>query len=360
MKDQTVIFCGGGSGGHVLPAITLIMALRDEDPGVKIQTIGSYKGIEADLFSSLGIPYKAISTGKLRRYLSMQNFFDIFKLILGALQAFFFLLKFSRKNTLIFSTGGFVTVPVVFAAWLQGKRVIIHEQTTRIGLANKIGSLFADDILVTFEDSLNYLPKNKSELIGYPYRNEIFENIDKPIFIGETSVFDQDKPILFLTGGGNGSLLLNEALFNILPKLKDRFFIIHQCGKAHFEKYKKLETTHYKVFDFVGEEMIQLLRKSQVVISRAGAGTVMELMALGKPSIFIPLKIAQKNEQYHNAKAAEVALGSVVIEEDKLSGEMLLKAIDDLLEKPQKDIIKENPTVKIIDKIKLRLGNSEY
>jgi len=359
MSDQIVIFCGGGSGGHVLPALTLIRALRETRPQLKIQSIGSYQGIEATLFPELQVPYKSISTGKLRRYLSLQNFIDIFKLFFGTLQSFCFLLKFSRKNTLIFSTGGFVTVPVVFAAWLQRKKIIIHEQTTRIGLANKIGSIFADDILVTFKDSLNYLPREKSQLVGYPFRNEIFQKVDKAVLIDGEGFFEQGRPILFLTGGGNGSLLLNEALSNILPQLKDRFFIIHQCGKAHYEKYKKLETAHYKVFDFVGEEMIPLLRKSEVIISRAGAGTVMELIALGRPSIFIPLKIAQKNEQYHNAKAAEVALGSIVIEENELSEESLLNAVESILSKPKKDIITENPTVKIIDKIMLRLGNRE-
>ncbi len=320
-KVKHIFICGGGSGGHVLPAITVIRSLKEREPNLDIICLGSHSGIEASLFPKEGVLYKSISTGKLRRYFSWQNFTDIFRILLGLLQSFFLLFSYSKKETVLFCTGGFVTVPVAIAAWMQGKRIYIHEQTSRVGLANKICSYFADQVWVTFEESQKFFPASKVKLLGYPLRNEIFN-------LNSLNVNSQGRPILFLTGGGNGSSLLNKTLFSLKERLEERFYIIHQCGKLEYENYKKEETDSYKVYDFVGEEMISLLDGADVVISRAGAGTVIELIALGKPSIFVPLKIAQKNEQFHNAQEAQKKLKSIIILEDELDDESLLEAIN--------------------------------
>lgn len=350
MNINTYIFCGGGSGGHVLPAITLIKALQEQKPGAQIYYLGSYQGIEAELIQAIKIPYSGISTGKLRRYFSWENFTDLFRLARGFLQSFFFLLRFASKTTVIVSTGGFVTVPVVIAAWVQGKKIVIHEQTSRVGLANKLGSYFARKVLLTYQASSPFFPQAKTRLTGYPLRKEIF--LEQPdIMIKEQKLSEMDRPILFLTGGGNGSKLLNEQLKHILPTIRDRYFIVHQVGKSFYKDSLKDETEYYKVFDFIGEEMIPLMKKAQVIISRAGAGTVVELMSLGKPSIFIPLKMAQKNEQYHNAMEAKEKLGSLVITEDQLNPESLLQAIDSLSTIPSQAAVQENPTQKILAEI---------
>lgn len=346
---KTVIFTGGGSGGHVLPALTLIRYIKKNYPDVHIEAMGSYRGIEAGLFKEEGIPYKAISTGKLRRYFSWQNFSDLFRLAWGFFQSFFFLLKFSRKETVVFGTGGFVIVPVVLAAKFQFKKVLIHEQTSRVGLANKIASYVADKVMLTFEASLNYFPKNKAFVSGYPLREEILA----PEPLSTFSLASQNKenrPILFLTGGGNGSLLLNDVLLKCLPQLEKTFFIIHQCGSQFFEELKSKQTDTYRVFPFIKEEMISLMNEATVVISRAGAGTVVELMSLGKPSIFIPLKIAQKNEQYHNAMEAHEKLGSIVIKEDDMSEEALLEAIVAIQKRERCGRVDNSPTKSIVEK----------
>lgn len=350
MTKANYVFCGGGSGGHVLPAMTLIRALQAAQPEARIFYLGSYRGIESELIPNLKIPYRGISTGKLRRYFSWENFTDLFRLGWGFVQSLGFLARLRSADTVVISTGGFVTVPVVVAAWLQGKKVLIHEQTSRVGLANKLGSYFARRILVTYEASLAYFPASKTRLSGYPLRPELFA-LAPDVEIKGQKLSEMERPLLFLTGGGNGSKLLNEALRELLPELRARFFMVHQVGKSFYDDYLKLEDENYKVFDFVGDEMIPLMQRAQVVISRAGAGTVVELMSLGKPSIFVPLKIAQKNEQYHNAMEAQRKLGSVVISEDELSRERLLQAIDEIVQLPLQPPVQENPTETILAEI---------
>jgi UDP-N-acetylglucosamine--N-acetylmuramyl-(pentapeptide) pyrophosphoryl-undecaprenol N-acetylglucosamine transferase len=218
-------------------------------------------------------------------------------------------------------------------------------------LANKICSLFADHIIVTFEESLKYFPAHKVNHLGYPLREEIFEQKENSLVIGGSDLSAINRPILFLTGGGNGSKLLNDHLLGILNNIKDHFFIVHQCGKNFESELKKNETENYKVFGFVGREMIELMKRADVIISRAGAGTVVELIALGKPSIFIPLKHAQKNEQFHNAMEANHKIGSIVIEEVNLSEEHLLDAIDKIAKMEKKNGAQKNPIKEISDLI---------
>jgi UDP-N-acetylglucosamine--N-acetylmuramyl-(pentapeptide) pyrophosphoryl-undecaprenol N-acetylglucosamine transferase len=323
MTMKTIIFTGGGSGGHVMPALTLISHLDN----YKIEYIGGRNGIERSLVKDKVDTYYPIFTGKLRRYFSLQNFFDVFKIMIGLIQSFQ-ILALRPANTIVFSTGGFVSVPVVIAAWLTGKKIFIHEQTSRVGLANKIASKFATTIFVSFEESLNFFPRDKTELSGYPVRETCFSPIPSSLIFDNVDLTKLTKPLLFITGGGNGSELINTLVKDSLSIVEKEYFIIHQVGKKNILEYSQLKTENYHPFEFIKDNMIDLMKLSDVIIARAGAGTVCELMALNKPTVFIPLKIAQKNEQFHNAKEAELQNGSLVIEEDTL------KSIDlvDLLE----------------------------
>ncbi|MBK24217.1 MAG: UDP-N-acetylglucosamine--N-acetylmuramyl-(pentapeptide) pyrophosphoryl-undecaprenol N-acetylglucosamine transferase [Halobacteriovorax sp.] len=313
-KTYEIIFTGGGSGGHVMPTVTLLNEIKDK---YRIGYIGG-SGIEKELIGSLGLSFHTISTGKLRRYISLENLIDVFKVIKGIFDSLFVLLRTSNKKTLVFSTGGFVTVPVVLAAWLLGRRIYIHEQTTQVGLANKIASKFASKVFVSFEDSLKYFPKEKTLVSGYPLRAELFDPSKKPIQYEGMTINESTKPLLFITGGGNGSKLVNDLIKENLEDLQKKYFIVHQVGKAFIDEYKNLKSEKYYPVAFVGSEMTDLYKWADIIISRAGAGTVCELIALNKRSIFIPLKIAQKNEQFHNAKEAESKIGSLVITEDEL------------------------------------------
>lgn len=328
MSSAPVVFTGGGSGGHVMPALTLIDELRRRG-GFDIAYVGSHTGIERQIVTGKGVPYTAISTGKLRRYLSVENLTDIGRVAWGTLQAFGWFLR--RPRGLVFSTGGFVSVPVVVAGRLTGQTVYVHEQTSRAGLANRLAARFAHAVFVSFEASRALFPSGKTEVSGYPLRPACFAAEDRPVQVAGRDLSEVDGPILFLTGGGNGSKLLNEWLRDHLPRLRERFFVVHQVGKMFAEEYAQHDDERYVSTAFV-DDMIGVLRRADVVVSRAGAGTVQELMALGKRSLFVPLAIAQKNEQYHNAMEAHERLGSVVIEEGELPTADLVALAEELLE----------------------------
>jgi UDP-N-acetylglucosamine--N-acetylmuramyl-(pentapeptide) pyrophosphoryl-undecaprenol N-acetylglucosamine transferase len=348
-----IIFSGGGSGGHVMPAVTLIQDLL-KDSQYEIHYIGGKKGIEREIIKDYKVNYFPIQTGKLRRYFSWENLKDIFKVLMGIIQSVIILLKFPSKRTLVFSTGGFVSVPVVIGAALTRKKIFVHEQTSRIGLANKISSFFANKVFISFEESMKFLPSEKTELTGYPLRKECFENKINDVEIEGVNLGEIKKEILFLTGGGNGSLLLNNLIKNNIENLKRDYFIIHQVGKDFIEEYKGYQSKDYLPLAFINQNMIDIFKLAKIVISRAGAGTVSELIALNKKSILIPLKIAQKNEQFFNAKEAEKLVGSLVVEEDQLSEMNFIRELENFknnLGEPLSVSNKENSKDLLIKKI---------
>lgn len=318
-NDNCVLFCGGGSGGHVIPAITLINELKLKENFPKIVYIGGRDGIERELISQLGVPYHAIFTGKLRRYFSWENFTDVFKLFFGFIQCIKIILSIKEKNLIIFSTGGYVSIPPVLAAKFLGKKIFIHEQTSCVGLANRIASKFANKIFISYKNSAKYFPKERTIYSGYPIRKEIYSEENHNFYLDEVHFNEIEKPILFITGGGNGSKLLNDKIKNELSVLEKDFFIIHQVGKIFENEYIKFKSPNYFPKAFFGDEIVDIFKKSEIVISRAGAGTVCELMALKKKTIFVPLKIAQKNEQEENAKEAKAVIDSWVILEDEFA-----------------------------------------
>ena len=348
-----IIFTGGGSGGHVLPAITLINKIQKIHPEVEIKYIGGKQGIEKDLLTQANIPYKGISTGKLRRYFSLQNFIDIFKIGFGLLESFFFLLTNKKKGTLLFGTGGFVAVAPVIAAKLCGMKVIIHEQTSRAGLANRICARFADRVFTSFDSSNVYFPAHKVLQTGIPLRDELFNNDVRDVLLKGKKLNEESKPIIFITGGGNGSLLLNEWVKTSLDELTSSYLVIHQVGKKFIDEYEKLANENYIPISFVGEEIVDIFKLATFVVSRAGANTVFELMSLGKKSIYIPLKIAQKNDQFYNAKMAEDKLGSILLKEEEVIGKPLSQLLSSLPADEFRQISPEqkNPTDLILSEI---------
>ncbi|MBI2519242.1 MAG: undecaprenyldiphospho-muramoylpentapeptide beta-N-acetylglucosaminyltransferase [Bdellovibrio sp.] len=332
---KIILFTGGGSGGHVLPALTLINELRKRQ-SVEIRYIGSKQGIEKELALSQDLKYFGISTGKLRRYFSWENFKDFFHVIKGLFDARKVILD-AKKDTkavgdvLVFSTGGFVSVPVAIAGRFLGVKVFIHEQTARAGLANRICGFFAHKVFISFEESAKYFCKKKTEYSGYPLRRDCFDKLVNPLLIKGKNILDTDRSVLLVTGGGNGSLVLNNLVGNNLQKLSTRFRIIHQVGKNFLAQFSPLQNENYYVFDFINEGMIDILKRADLVISRAGAGTVSELLAIGTPSIFIPLPHAQKNEQYYNALEAKNKIGSLIIQESELPNINFMETIDQFM-----------------------------
>lgn len=341
-KALKIIFTGGGSGGHIMPALAMIDNLTDycikNNIPLNLIYFGSKNGIEKKIIEKKGIVFKSISTGKLRRYFSFKNLRDLFFILWGIVQSIFLIKKI--KPQLIISTGGFVSVPPVIGAKVNGIPAIIHEQTINAGLANKISGKFADTIAITFEESRKYFPQHKTILTGIPLRQDIFTG-DREKAMAQFN-FDNKLPVIYFTGGGLGCHLLNEVALDILPQLLTKTNVIYQTGKAMDNlDYKKMlqlketlpqnEKIRFKVYDFIEDELPQILAMADLAISRSGAGTVNELTALKIPAIYIPLAIATQNEQYLNALWAVSMNGAIIIEEKNLTKEILYATILDIL-----------------------------
>lgn len=323
---KRILLTGGGTAGHVTPNLALIPHLQSK--GYEISYIGSYQGIEKGLVEAAGIPYYGISSGKLRRYFDIKNFSDPFKVIKGYFEARKLIRKL--KPDIVFSKGGFVSVPVVLAA--KGKKVpcIIHESDITPGLANKISIPAASRVCANFPETMKYLPADKAVLTGTPIREELFSGnkIAGLDFCG----FTANKPVLMIVGGSTGAAALNEAVRNLLPTLLREYQIIHLCGKGKSaEEYENTEG--YRQFEYISGEMKDLFAASDLVISRAGANSICELLALRKPNILVPLSAAaSRGDQILNAESFEHQGYSYVLQEEELTNDTLLKAIRHVME----------------------------
>ena len=326
---KRIILTGGGTAGHVTPNIALLPRLKEL--GYDIHYIGSYTGIEKELIEQFQIPYHGISSGKLRRYFSMQNFTDPFRVLKGFSEANK-LIK-SLKPDVIFSKGGFVSVPVVMAGKKCHVPTIIHESDMTPGLANKLSIPSATKVCCNFPETLNHLPKEKAVLTGSPIRKELLSGSKEAAlkFCGFTS----DKPVLLIIGGSLGSVIVNNAVRAILPELLKDFQVIHLCGKDKADESLK-NVTGYVQFEYIQQELKDLFALSDVVISRAGANAICELLALHKPNLLIPLSAnASRGDQILNARSFERQGFSMVLEEEELNDQILLETIRKLYD--QKD-----------------------
>lgn len=318
---KKIIMTGGGTAGHVTPNLALIPHLKSK--GYEVSYIGSYDGIEKGLLEAAEIPYYGISSGKLRRYFDIKNFSDPFKVLKGFFEARNLIRKL--KPDVIFSKGGFVSVPVVLAAKTKRVPCIIHESDITPGLANKICIPAASRVCANFPETMKYLPKEKAVLAGTPIREELFtgNKIAGLDFCG----FTANKPVLMVVGGSTGAAALNEAIRNLLPTLLKEYQIIHLCGKGKAEETLE-HTDGYCQFEYVSKEMKDLFAASDLVISRAGANSICELLALRKPNILIPLSAAaSRGDQILNAESFEHQGYSYVLQEEELTNDTLLKAI---------------------------------
>lgn len=324
---QRIVFTGGGSAGHVVPNLALIEKLSTDND---IFYIGSKDGIEKQLVGSTSIPYYAIASGKLRRYWSLKNFLDPFKIIVGIIQAWWYLGKL--KPQVVFSKGGFVAFPVVFAAWLRGIPAIAHESDLTPGLANRLSFPFAKKIALTFTQTYEKLQSiggsSKYVLTGTPIRESL---LNGNAVTGRTMCdFKNDKPCILVIGGGSGSAVINEVVRSALPLLLKGVNVIHCCGAG---KSAVSLLPGYKQFEYVNEELAHLYASADMVISRAGANTVYEILALKKPAIFIPLSLkASRGDQIANARWLESKGLCRVLEESTLTCDSLIQAIQENFE----------------------------
>lgn len=323
---KRIILTGGGTAGHVTPNIALIPRLKEL--GYDIQYIGSYDGIEKKLIEEMGIPYHGIASGKLRRYFDPKNFSDPFRVIKGYFQAKK-LLK-NLKPDIIFSKGGFVTVPVVQAAKRRHIPVIIHESDMTPGLANRLAIPAATKVCCNFPETIPYLPAGKAVVTGSPIRAELRmgNRLEALKFCG----FSANKPVLLIIGGSLGSVAVNQAIRSILPELLENFQIIHLCGKGNLEPSLD-HTEGYVQFEYIKEELANLFALADIVVSRAGANAICELLELRKPALLIPLPAAaSRGDQILNAQSFQKQGFSEVLPEEEITPERLCSEIRRLYE----------------------------
>ena len=323
---KRIILTGGGTAGHVTPNIALLPRLKELN--YDIHYIGSYNGIEKELIEQFGIPYHGISTGKLRRYFSLQNFTDPFRVIKGLDEARK-LVKILKPDV-IFSKGGFVSVPVVLAGKSRKVPTIIHESDMTPGLANKLSLSSATKVCCNFPETLEHLPEGKAVLTGSPIRQELLSG-DK-FKAREFLHFTSDKPVIMIVGGSLGAVAVNNAVRAILPELLKKYQLIHLCGKGKVDE-SLLNMEGYAQFEYIRDELKDLFAITDIVISRAGANAICELLALHKPNLLIPLSAnASRGDQILNARSFERQGFSMVLEEEELTNEILLGAINNLYE----------------------------
>ena len=325
---KKIVMTGGGTAGHVTPNIALLPALRAE--GYDISYIGSYEGIEKGLIEDQKIPYYGIASGKLRRYFDPKNFSDPFKVLKGYHQSVKLLKKL--KPDVVFSKGGFVSVPVVLAARRCKIPAIIHESDLTPGLANRIAIPRATKVCCNFPETLSYLPEDKAVLTGSPIRRELLSGSAEAAF--QLCKFkEHSKPVILIIGGSSGSRAINTAIRNLLPELVKNYNIIHLCGKGNLDSTLNA-VPGYAQFEYANQELADMFALASLVISRAGANAICELLALRKPNILIPLPAsASRGDQILNANSFRSQGFSYVLDEEQLTNTTLLDAIEHVFHK---------------------------
>jgi len=346
-----ILFTGGGTAGHILPIIAIVREIRKfyQNPDLQIFYIGPRDEFSSTLLSQEGIQVKHVFSGKIRRYFTIkaffQNLFDVlFKIPAGILQAFFYI--FFLAPDLIFSKGGFGSIPAVISGWCLRVPIFLHESDVSPGLANRFLSKFALEIFVSFPKTEHFSPK-KLILVGNPIRREILEGSKeeaKKLF-----KLSQRKPVIFILGGSQGAQRINDKILEILSEFLKNFEIIHQTGDKNFKEVDKESKAmlpkelapFYHLFPFLKEdELKQAYAACDLVVSRAGSGSIFEIAAVGKPSILIPLQESAQNHQIKNAYAYGETKAAIVLEESNFTPHFFLGKLKYLFSQQSEELKK--------------------
>ena len=326
--NKKIVFTGGGTAGHVTPNIALLPFLQKE--GYDAYYIGSYSGIEKKLMEDFDVPYYGISTGKFRRYFDLKNLSDPFRVLKGDSQALKILKEL--KPDIVFSKGGFVSVPVVRAAAALKIPCIIHESDMTPGLANKLCIPVATKVCCNFPETIKYVPSGKAVLTGSPIRTELTQG--SKLAALELCGFTANKPVVMVIGGSQGAASVNVMVREALPKLLEDFQVVHICGKDKVDNLM-LTVPGYKQFEYLKSDLKDVFAMADVVVSRAGANAICELLALKKPNLLIPLQAGSRGDQILNARSFEEQGFSMTVKEDFIDCDILTDKIKELYKNRQ-------------------------
>jgi UDP-N-acetylglucosamine--N-acetylmuramyl-(pentapeptide) pyrophosphoryl-undecaprenol N-acetylglucosamine transferase len=332
-----IILTGGGTGGHLTPLVAVADKLKTKlGSEADILYIGSGAEMEKQIMAEENIPTKFVISGKMRRYFSLQNFVDFFKVPVGFVQSLWILLRFMPD--VIFSKGGYVAVPIVLAGWIYRIPILMHESDSAPGIANQFLSKFANRIAVAYPSAQQYFPAEKTALVGNPIRFQVTQG--DPLILRQELGFTQSRKTLLILGGSQGSQIINEAIIKILPQLLQHFQVIHQTGKEHYENVIReaaimgVKAGHegYYATPFMNANKLRdAFALSDLVISRAGATFITEIAANGKPAILIPISQSANDHQRMNAYALAQIGAALVLEETNLGEHILLEKINHIL-----------------------------
>lgn len=386
--NALVVITGGGSGGHTVTAVAVIDELLSRFPHLadRLVYIGGLRGmsgekygqsVESRIAAEKGLKFVGIRSGKLQRRVAFSTIAGLFGVVGGVIDA----IKFFRRNSvrLVFSTGGYVTVPICFAAWLKKVPVVIHEQTTQVGLANKISSYFAQKILVGFEEAMRFLPSQKVTIVGNVIREELTDSYAWPkelvTKIKKMKELVPHYPTVLIAGGGQGAHLFNSIVMMALKSLVSNFNVIVMTGdnkvfRDHDRlllEIRKLSAEHqHRIFVMKyasAEELGVLYHAADVFVTRGGALMISEAGNLRIPSIIVPIPWVARNEQYFNAKVLENLGLAKIVPEGVLSPEILVQEILRMVSKVKGGIMKidddkrekifvKNAAKRIVDELK--------
>ncbi|MDD6879187.1 MAG: undecaprenyldiphospho-muramoylpentapeptide beta-N-acetylglucosaminyltransferase [bacterium] len=328
-----VIISAGGTGGHVFPALAIINKIKEEEPDSEILYIGTTDRMESTLIPSLGIKYVGIEMKGLNRKNLLKNYEVFLCLSKGIKQAKKIIKKFNPD--IVLGIGGYITYPVITAASSLGYKTFIHEQNSIPGLSNKILKNKVNKVGVSLESSMKYFNKNNTIFTGNPRSEEAIKAL--PVSKKKYNLKDTKKLVLIVMGS-LGSMTINNIMKDILPKFKNKKYeVLFVTGKNYYEKYKKIDNLpeNVKIVEFLND-MLGVMKNTDLIVSRAGASTIAEITALNLPSILIPSPYVTHNHQYENAKVLSDAGASILIEEKDLNAEILLKNIDNVLNNKEK------------------------
>ncbi|MGB9743232.1 MAG: undecaprenyldiphospho-muramoylpentapeptide beta-N-acetylglucosaminyltransferase [Minisyncoccales bacterium] len=341
-----ILFAGGGSGGHIMPIIAIVREFKKLYQGtdIKFYFIGPKDDFSNELLTREGIIVRNIFAGKIRRYINwqsvLQNIIDILiKIPLGFIESFFYI--FYLSPDLIFSKGGFGSIPPVLAGKILLVPIFFHESDVIPGLANKFLSRSALEIFTSFRETEYYFPIKKILITGNPIRKELLGGSKQEA--KQLLNLTLAKPVLLILGGSQGAQRINDRILEILPQLLENFEIIHQCGKNNYDSVKSEAkiiineemAKFYHLYPFLEEEELkQAYAAADLIVSRAGSGTIFEIAAVNKPAILIPLPEAAQNHQVKNAYAYQASRAAIVIEENNFIGHFFLKKLKDLFDEP--------------------------
>ncbi len=345
-----IVLAGGGTGGHIYPLIAVYRHLKRITEQKLVTLDAVYLGpkiFDESVFTNEKIKIANISSGKWRNYFSLMNFVDIFKIIFGFFQSLWKLWKIMPD--VIFSKGGYGALPVVYAGFLLGIPIIIHESDSVPGKSNKLAAPFAKKILLAFESSKNYFLPEKVAVVGNPIRDTILNNNVSAEKAKQYFKFLSDKPVVLFLGGSQGSQRINDLVLDCLEELiKNDVQVLHQTGPKNFKEIfleakvileflPELYQNFYQARDFFHEpEYLNALAAADLIVARAGSGVIFEIAASKKPAILIPLPEAAHNHQYLNAVEYARFGGAIVIEEKNATVNLLARNILDILDNPIK------------------------